>query len=296
MERESICDSGACLPKSVVREAITRLVVGAVKAGLGRRNTVRLGRYLSDHARLDIPNRIASNGELLVQRLTLERCSRDGEAIVFDVGAHFGEWSTHLVSHATSLGLRLSLHIFEPAGDSFERVKRCLLVPPGVAAVINHQGLSSRRQSATLHKPHGGAGSSTLHPGHVWDSMLTERVELTSMDDYCDAHGIATIDLVKCDAEGHDMEVLAGATGLLSGNRIPVVQFEYNGRWVFARRFLLDAFNLLQPFGYQIGKVTPKGIEFYEKWDLELETFREGNYVAVTRAARSWFPAIEWWK
>ena len=43
-------------------------------------------------------------------------------------------------------------------------------------------------------------------------------------------------------------------------------------------------FELVQPIGYKLGKVTPKGIEFYEAWDPELETYREGNYVACRPA------------
>jgi hypothetical protein len=31
--------------------------------------------------------------------------------------------------------------------------------------------------------------------------------------------------------------------------------------------------------GYRVGKVTPRGIEFYEAWHPELESFKEGNYV-----------------
>jgi len=74
-----------------------------------------------------------------------------------------------------------------------------------------------------------------------------------------------------------------------------MLQFEYNHRWVFSRHFLRDAFEFMRPLGYEIGKVTPKGIEFYAGWHPELETFREGNYLACRAEWVNRFPRIEWW-
>ena len=64
-----------------------------------------------------------------------------------------------------------------------------------------------------------------------------------------------------------------------------MAQFEYNHRWILGRFFLRDAFELVQAFGYRVGKLTPRGVEFYPGWDPELETFVEGNYVACAPAA-----------
>src|SRR5205814_1103726 len=101
---------------------------------------------------------------------------------------------------------------------------------------------------------------------------------------------------LKIDTEGNDLEVLHGAKGLLQAGGIEMLQFEYNHRWITARRFLLDVFELLTPLGYRLGKVTGSGIEFYAKWDFELESFREGNYLAVKDRYVGDFPAIRWWK
>ena len=40
-------------------------------------------------------------------------------------------------------------------------------------------------------------------------------------------------------------------------HRIQVTRFEYNHRWVMSRNFLRDAFELLLPLGYELGKLTP---------------------------------------
>jgi hypothetical protein len=37
-------------------------------------------------------------------------------------------------------------------------------------------------------------------------------------------------------------------------------------------------------------------VEFYPRWDAELETFVEGNYVACDPAVAARLPAVPWWK
>jgi hypothetical protein len=115
------------------------------------------------------------------------------------------------------------------------------------------------------------------------------------LDQYADEKEIARFRLVKVDTEGHDFKVLMGATGLLQSGRIDVVQFEYNTRWIDARCFLRDAFDLLMSASYRVGKVTPIGIEFYEDWHPELETFREGNYLACQAVWTDAFETVPWW-
>ena len=92
------------------------------------------------------------------------------------------------------------------------------------------------------------------------------------------------------------MAVLRGARTLLASQRISVVQFEYNRWWVYARSFLRDAFDFVQPLGYELGKLTPWGVEFYPGWHSDLETFIQGNYVAAAPGASAWMPAVQWWK
>lgn len=82
---------------------------------------------------------------------------------------------------------------------------------------------------------------------------------------------------------------------MLERNAIDLVQFEYNRRWIDSRAFLLDAFNELQPYGYALGKVTPRGVETYSAWHPELETFREANYLAWLPGWSDRLSTLEWW-
>ncbi len=82
---------------------------------------------------------------------------------------------------------------------------------------------------------------------------------------------------------------------MLANHAIRALQFEYNHRWIHAKHFLKEVFDLLSPLGYEIGKITPRGIEFYSEWTAELESFREGNYLAALPEARPLFPFVKEW-
>ena len=173
-----------------------------------------------------------------------------------------------------------------------------LLLALGHQQVGLHRfALGDRCGPSTLHIVAPGAGTNSLHlsPGGV-NPVPTEEVWTTTLQDFVGLAGLDRIILVKIDTEGHDLAVLRGAEALLAQRRISVVQFEYNHRWVYSRSFLRDAFDLLRPHGYRLGKLTPLGVEFYSGWDPDLETFVEGNYVACSPEVVGQLPSVTWWK
>jgi FkbM family methyltransferase len=186
------------------------------------------------------------------------------------------------------------LHSFEPSEYTFT----CLSETLGQSSVtLARLALGEFPGSSTLHVVSPGAGTNSLHqPCDVAGFSTTEDVTTTTLDLYADQSGLEQIALVKIDTEGHDLAVLRGAQRLLGMRRILIAQFEYNHRWVYSRSFLRDAFDLLAPFDYRLGKLTPRGVEFYPRWEPELETFVEGNYVACADHVVERLPSIDWWK
>jgi hypothetical protein len=114
-------------------------------------------------------------------------------------------------------------------------------------------------------------------------------VETDTLTAFCTRNEIDRIHLVKCDAEGHDYHVLKGAIELFASNRIDVFQFEYNHRWVYARTFLKDVFDLVAGLPYRCGRLEPTSIELFDEWHPELDRFFQSNYVLVSRQALPWF-------
>jgi FkbM family methyltransferase len=278
---------------TIAGRRVAAVATDALCLGLGRRAVIRAARYVLLRARLDYPNEIAVNGESALQRWVLG-LAPDGQIHVADVGANVGLWSRSMLAAASAAGRAddLRLHAFEPDAWACARLARTL---DGAAAAISAVALSDRQGSTAFHVIAPGAGTNSLHPSPA-ATAAAETVPTVTLDSYAERSGVARFALVKIDTEGHDLSVLRGARSLLAEHRITVVQFEYNHRWVFARAFLRDAFDFLADLGYQIGKLTPKGVEFYPGWDADLETFVEGNYVACDPALARRLPVVPWWK
>ncbi len=272
-----------------------QLLIKSLWITLGRRNLVRLGRFLSNEARFDVANVMATNGEALLQHSVLS--NNVGALTAIDVGANVGDWSSSLLRQVPrSQRGALSLYCFEPAPAAFEILQQRLAEHAGPKLAILPFAVSETDGEATLHMVSEAAGINSLHPRHDHETKGSIRVPMRSLDSFAREHELGRIALVKCDAEGHDFAVLQGARELLKAQRIDIFQFEYNWRWVDARHFLRDVFDLAREVGYAVGKLTPKGVERYGAWDPELESFREGNYVLIAPAAIGWVELVTWWK
>jgi FkbM family methyltransferase len=261
---------------------------------VGRGAVIRAARYVLHRARLDYPNDPAVNGEPALQRWALQLSPRGEPAHVADVGANVGLWSSAMLAAVRAAGRTsdLRLHAFEPDPQAFAQLERTLA---GFPASLNAVALSDRQGTSPFHVVGPAAGTNSLHaaPGAT---LAREIVRTDTLDSYAQRCDVGRFALVKIDTEGHDLTVLHGARDLLAAHRIAVVQFEYNHRWVFARSFLRDAFEFLAGLGYQTGKLTTRGVEFYPGWDADLETFVEGNYVACPAQVARCLPTVPWWK
>ncbi len=278
--------------------AATRFAVRSFMRLSGRSLPYRVGRLLMNEARFDVPNNPTCNGERLVQTALLHHAQPGRKTVVFDVGANVGDWTCAILEQAKDLA-DLEVHAFEPCTGTYDMLLSRISALSGPAKVIPvRKACSSSPGTGALHIVGIGMGTNSLTCAE--QAAIVEQVELISIDDYCSTSGIDHVSLLKIDAEGHDLQVIRGATRMLQQQDIDVLQFEYNQRWIFSYAFLRDVFNILSPLGYTIGKLTAYGVEFYERWDWELGTFCEGNYLAClpqwlsrfNRIVPSWNPRL----
>jgi FkbM family methyltransferase len=280
---------------STLRRAATTATHLACRT-IGRRQVVRASRFVLRGACLDVPNDMRTNGEWWLQDRILELSEQGQEIHVVDAGANIGRWSAAMLTAARRAGRvgDLDLHAFEPSSYTFERLSEALAE---YSVTLARAALCERSGASILHVLAPGAGTNSLHePPEATASTRQEEVATVTLDQYAARTGMDSIALVKIDTEGHDLAVLRGARRLLTEQRIMIAQFEYNHSWIFARSFLHDAFELLMPLGYQLGKLTPHGVEFYPHWDADLETFIQSNYVACTPRVAERIPSVAWWK
>lgn len=273
---------------------LTNTLARVIESIVDRRTLWRLGRSLYLRARADGPNDLRSNGELLLQRQILDTHARQEQLVVFDVGANVGAWTWSVLDQAQERGIHnIEVHAFEPVPATFKTLGRRI----SQHRLSSHVSLLPRAVSAESGATEifvlaGDAGTNSLHPDPLDTQREAVSVEKVSIRDYCFAHRIQRIDFLKCDTEGHDMEVLEGARELFEDGRVGACQFEYNHRWIYARHYLKDVFDFANDLPYCVGKLTPRGVEMYEAWHPELDRFFEGNYVLmhadVTRSVTTW--------
>jgi FkbM family methyltransferase len=243
---------------------------------VGRRNLYRASRFLMHAARGDVANDPLSNGESMVQTVALRTAV--SPATIFDVGANVGEWTADLLELSGSLQIPSHVYAFEPCRETFARLSDRAGNWPNVTLI--NKACSRHAGTATMHVYGSGFGTNSLAEPTDNRRAVSEEVQLTTIDLYCETNGIKNIDLLKVDAEGYDFEIIVGASEMLDRQAIRILQFEYNHRWIGSRNYLRDVFSLLIPRGYLIGKLIGAHVDLFPYWRWELETYAEGNYVA----------------
>lgn len=201
---------------------------------------------------------------------------------VFDVGAAKGTYLDLLAPLLAPTSHQI--HCFEPSAAAFRALQS--RADDGLNVTLNNRALGATSERATLWADRPGSALGSLerrrleHFGLAFEH--SETVEVTTLDAYCDVHGIADIALLKVDVEGRELDVLEGASHRLTNGQIRSVLFEFGGASIDAGRYFQDYFYFFQSMQMHLWRITPLGylypIEFY---DEALEQFRTSNYAAT---------------
>ncbi len=214
------------------------------------------------------------NGE----RFVLECLRQFHPKVVFDVGAHNGDW-TQTALDALPFAV---IHSFEIAPATAQQLKRRF---DGQERVRVHDfGLderSGRTEFAYLGGDH--SGSSLLAPRRTRAAVeVTEGQPAYTQtgDEFCAKNAIESIDFLKVDVEGGDLRVLRGFARMFERGAIGLCQFEHNAKAIESHTLLVDFYELLERRGYTIGKLWARGVSFgrYNHWE---DNFRGPNFLAV---------------
>jgi FkbM family methyltransferase len=172
--------------------------------------------------------------------------TKAGEApVIFDVGANTGTTVAEFRRRFASA----TIHSFEPSPDTFSRLLSNVGALPGVFP--NNFALGSRSGSGIFVENESPDMSSFLPPGvDCWGKVSGRKVlPISTLDDYCAAHNVDFIDILKSDTQGYELEVLKGASETFACNRVHMVYLEiifsdmYEGlpRFDEVCRLLLDS-------------------------------------------------------
>ncbi len=250
---------------------------------LGRRTTWRLGRKIYFEARRDFADDMATDGEFtLIENVVaaFARRSPSETMSIWDVGANVGLWSEQALNVARTSGVKARLDAFEPVPDTHAELSRRLASVEN--AHVHQLALAAEAGNGRMRVVGEKAGTNALvREDHAEGDFV--EVEISTGDAMAAKLGAGRIDLVKIDAEGHDLNVLRGMSGLCAAGRIGVIQFEYNHLWLFTGSSLHKVFALIADWPYDLARVTQSGLEIISEWNPELDRFISGNYALVKR-------------
>lgn len=219
---------------------------------------------------------------------------RRSDAIIFDVGAHHGEWTRNVLGLLPP-ATRCRAFLFEPLKYN-QSVLRSLNLP---GTTIIPAAASDKAGTATLYALDTASPVQLSDPLPAWSHVpslhrrreaqlqkydfVEELVEVVTIDDTIDRYDINAVDFMKLDVEGHELAVLQGSRKALESRRIKALSFEFGCGNINSRTYLHDFWDLLKGYGYTIQRICPGGIllevrEYYE----DLEYFRGvTNYLAT---------------
>jgi len=245
------------------------------------------------YSRGEIPNDMHKNGELVIQKnviLAFERAHLKRKIVIFDVGANVGDWTISLLNEIKNkiLKNKIDIYLFEPVPSTAEMLSKNL--PDEKFLHLNECALSSTSTTANIYISGENAGTNSLYDDKLKKEKQLVEIHLISAVDFCNKNSIQHIDLLKCDTEGHDMEVILGALPLLKDEKISIFQFEYNWRWAFSNHFLRDVFISVESLPYKLAKLQENHLLIFDTWHPEIDKFFEGNYALIHNDSLSWFP------
>jgi len=253
------------------------LMTGNLLMQRALRKVVKESHYLMG---IGTGNDVSSSGEHAI----LSRLKENSPApyTIFDVGANAGQFFS-LVRRCLSSS-EYTIHCFEPGKTTFETLKAN--VKPEAGIILNNFGLGKTKGHFSLYYDNPGSGLASLTQRRLdhlnIDFSPSETVQIETLDDYCDEHGVERIDLLKIDVEGHELDALTGASRKFEQNRIGIVTIEFGGCNLDTGTYFRDFFDFFCDQKMTLYRITPSGyLSPIRKYDERDEQFVTSNYLAI---------------
>jgi FkbM family methyltransferase len=174
------------------------------------------------------------------------------DAVVFDVGAHAGQFAK-LFARLAPQG---RVFAFEPSAYA-----RSVLEPALKWNRLDHVevvplGLSDSEGVSVLHTPikrRGGMGFGLAHLGADPSPrpVVEQTVALTTLDGFFAARGLQRLDFVKADVEGWEAHVLRGGARTLAAHRPTLYLEVVEASLARAGSSAAEIWDRLTPLGYR---------------------------------------------
>jgi FkbM family methyltransferase len=208
--------------------------------------------------------KIGRNHDTVIALLNKLNESANGK-IVFDVGAHVG---TSIERFRALYGKDAVIYAFEPSKLYASLSERYA----DKSTKVIDLGLSNKTGVQTFYELSESTGSSSFEKIDDLSAFARRReiatshqlskmcVRTSTIDQFCIENEISQISHLKIDVQGHEPQVLEGATQLLSTQSIDIVELEVIvGRAYKCQSSFMNVEKYLIPAGYRLISLSPDG-------------------------------------
>lgn len=144
-----------------------------------------------------------------------------GGSTLLDIGANKGVFSIYMSRAAGPAGKLIAFEAQPELGDHLRAVRESFSL--NNMTLVN-KGLSSESGVLTMRRPEAGSGMASFHKEA--DGELDEiDIPVIKLDDYVNEQQLGPVRFVKCDVEGHELEVFKGGKETLRRD-LPTLLFE----------------------------------------------------------------------
>jgi FkbM family methyltransferase len=192
---------------------------------------------------------------------------------VLDIGANIGFYSIPWGRKLKNLNGKL--YAFEPVRANFSRIVQAVELNQLEAVVTTFKvGLSDNETEIQImidKTDNSSTGNAVIIHGNVKtaSNSVTENIDLVTLDQHANQHGIHHCDLIKIDIEGAEPMFLKGGLRFIEKHR-PIIYGEFNAYWMEKFGYsLLDVADILKPLGYRFFKEVGRQAKFVELESIE---------------------------
>jgi FkbM family methyltransferase len=162
-----------------------------------------------------------------------------------EVGANVGG----AVADLRRLWPEAEIHAFEPVAAAHAELAAAAEGLEGVTAHRLALGAADGEGHVTAA---GTSEANRMAPGGRAKGPV-EAVRVARGDTFCAEHGLDAVDYVRIDAEGAELEVVAGLMGLLSRHRVALLEVVAGMSWEDSRHVPFERLKgALEPLGYHL--------------------------------------------